>query len=119
MTRPMRIRTPDEINNEIIAALRPSHTAQLRADLGALLGSSRWMKLGVDYRLTPREVQVAKLAAVGYRTREIAKALGNSPGTVKVHLWRLMTKVGVRSRAGLSFKLLLAAGLIQTQKGDL
>jgi DNA-binding CsgD family transcriptional regulator len=48
--------------------------------------------------LTPREYQVAMLAADGRTTREIATALFLSPKTVDYHLGHVYTKLGVRSR---------------------
>lgn len=49
-------------------------------------------------RLTPREREVLDQLAVGGTNKEIAQALGLSPGTVKVHMERLMSKLGVRDR---------------------
>lgn len=49
--------------------------------------------------LTPRERDVAvALATTGGTNKEIARAIGMSPGTVKIHMGRIMAKCGVRSR---------------------
>ena len=48
--------------------------------------------------LTPREVEVLALLAAGQANKEIARALGVSPNTVKTHLARLYEKLGVTSR---------------------
>lgn len=48
--------------------------------------------------LTPREVEVLGLLAAGQANKEIARALGVSPNTVKTHLARLYEKLGAASR---------------------
>ena len=48
--------------------------------------------------LTSREAEVLQLAARGLRNREIAKAIGRTPETVKVHLKHAMAKLRVRDR---------------------
>jgi two-component system response regulator DesR len=61
--------------------------------------------------LTPREGEVLGLAADGRPVRDIAQALGLSPGTVRHHLSRAMTKVGARNR-GEAARVARAAGWI-------
>ena len=51
--------------------------------------------------LTPREIEVARLIAQGYTSREIAKALSISVRTVEFHRANLMSKLGLRSRVEL------------------
>ena len=58
-----------------------------------------------QYRLSPRETQVAELVAHGYRNREIATALGIASETTKKHLKRVFDKVGVDSRVQLVNRL--------------
>ncbi|MDE3723314.1 response regulator transcription factor [Nocardiopsis sp. N85] len=48
--------------------------------------------------LTDREVQVLRLVAGGATNREIAGALHLSEGTVKNHLSRILTRLGLRDR---------------------
>ena len=57
------------------------------------------------YRLTGREVQVARLVARGLSTNEIASTLFLSPHTVRDHLKAIFQKVGVSSRGELTSKL--------------
>ena len=52
-------------------------------------------------RLSPREVDVLRLLIRGLDAQNIASELVISPGTVKAHLHRLYTKVGVNSRDAL------------------
>ena len=49
--------------------------------------------------LTPRERQVARLAAAGHRLGEVAARLFLSQKTVEYHLHKVFTKLGVASRA--------------------
>lgn len=56
---------------------------------------------GAD-RLTPREIEVAKLVAAGLKNREIAEQMGITAGTVKVHLMHVFEKTGLRDRTELA-----------------
>jgi LuxR family quorum sensing-dependent transcriptional regulator len=57
----------------------------------------RWM--GKRARVTPRELAVLRMASMGRRTEEIAKALDLGDETVRSHLKKVQTKLGVRNRA--------------------
>jgi len=48
--------------------------------------------------LTPRELEVLELIAQGMRNREIARAIGRTEATVKMHLKHVMQKLGVTDR---------------------
>lgn len=48
--------------------------------------------------LSPRELQVLGLVVAGNSNKEIASELNISEGTVKIHLNRMMRKLGVRGR---------------------
>ncbi|HSY84138.1 MAG TPA: response regulator transcription factor [Gemmatimonadaceae bacterium] len=48
--------------------------------------------------LTAREVEVLRLAARGLRNRDIARVIGRTEETVKVHLKHVMAKLGVSDR---------------------
>ncbi len=53
-------------------------------------------------RLTPTELQVARLVGQGLPTRDVAAQLFVSPRTVDFHLRNVFTKLGVTSRAELA-----------------
>jgi DNA-binding NarL/FixJ family response regulator len=53
-------------------------------------------------QLTPRENEVAALAAAGLQVREIADRLGIAEGTAKLHLHNIYAKLGIHSRVRLA-----------------
>ena len=57
----------------------------------------RWM--GKRARITPRELAVLRLVSMGRRIEEIAKALNLGDETVRSHLKKVQSKLGVRNRA--------------------
>jgi DNA-binding CsgD family transcriptional regulator len=52
--------------------------------------------------LTGRELEVARLAAAGHSSKDIADRLGVSVRTVDTHLYRSYSKLGVNDRSGLA-----------------
>lgn len=58
-------------------------------------------RLAAAHSLTPRELEVAELAAAGLSNRDIATRIGLSARTVETHLQRAYTKLGVHDRAEL------------------
>ncbi len=60
-------------------------------------------------RITPAELRVAVLCARGDSNSDIAEALYLSTNTVKTHLHRLFTRLGVHSRAALTSVLMADA----------
>ncbi|MEV6807972.1 response regulator [Streptomyces sp. NPDC017248] len=61
--------------------------------------------------LTPREKEVTQLVARGMSTEEVARELTIGVATVRTHLYRVRTKLGVRDRAQL-VSLAYRSGLI-------
>lgn len=64
----------------------------LRREAGGRAGSSV---------LTPREIEIVRMVASGLRNRELARRLGLSEGTVKIHLHNLYKKLKVQNRVEL------------------
>ncbi|MDQ1204592.1 helix-turn-helix transcriptional regulator [Microbacterium sp. SORGH_AS_0862] len=73
--------------------------APTRGRAAALLGPRRGLDLGL---LTPRQRQVAALAAAGGRNAEIAASVGLSVKTVEHHLGEALRRLGLPSRAALA-----------------
>jgi two-component system, NarL family, nitrate/nitrite response regulator NarL len=59
--------------------------------------------------LTRREREVARLVARGLSNKEVARELGLSSGTVKLHLHRIFQKLGVKGRSSLRGQQFLPA----------
>lgn len=64
-------------------------------------------------RLSPRELEVARLLTGGRTNREIAQVLFLSPKTVARHLDSAMRKLNVGSRGALAAKITDASGAVQ------
>src|SRR5436189_5215237 len=69
----------------------------LRSLINALFGSKGpyqpTQQQIADYYLTPREREIAYLAALGFSVQEIADALGMNFQTVRQHLRSVLTKM--------------------------
>jgi DNA-binding NarL/FixJ family response regulator len=61
--------------------------------------------------LTARELEVLQLTAKGLRNRDIARVIGRTEETVKVHLKHIMAKLGVEQRTE-AVTLALQRGII-------
>jgi DNA-binding NarL/FixJ family response regulator len=72
---------------------------------------------GYGAALSPREREVAELAATGRTNKEIAKELFVSAKTVEKHLIAAMRKLQLRSRFELSYRL-GSAGTATEKDGD-
>jgi DNA-binding CsgD family transcriptional regulator len=89
-----------EVNDVVIRAT----DEKLARALG--LGAFETDPLAPNSLLSPRESEVHKLLALGLTNREIAQQLFISEATVKVHVGRILEKLGVRSRTEAALKSL-------------
>ena len=64
-----------------------------------LAGNPTALRLQDEYGMTPREVEVALLLSEGLSNRALARQLGISPHTARLHTQRVLGKLGVHSRA--------------------
>lgn len=85
----------DMIGTEVSAAIR-SAAAGRRAIPPAV--AARLAEFTPRLDLTAREVEVLRFAAKGLRNKDIARVIGRTEATVKVHLKNIMAKLGVEDR---------------------
>jgi DNA-binding CsgD family transcriptional regulator len=84
-----------------------------RRELRASGESSRRRDATARDLLTPQELQIVQLAAVGLSNREIGERLYLSPRTISTHLYRAFPKLGVTTRSQLGTALTPATALIR------
>jgi DNA-binding NarL/FixJ family response regulator len=85
----------DMLGRELVQSIRTAATGK-RAIPAAVANRLAEFTPRVD--LTAREVEVLNFVAKGLRNKEIARVIGRTEGTVKVHLKHLMAKLGVDDR---------------------
>jgi DNA-binding CsgD family transcriptional regulator len=73
-----------------------SHLERLGAKQPPSAGES--LPAGANGKLSGREREVLQLLASGNRTRDIARLLSISPATVRNHVGRILSKLGVHTR---------------------
>ena len=98
---------------ELVTAVRKVARDNLFVEsevLSNAVGAERTTPPGLA-ELSPREFQVFRLLADGYRVPDIAEFLSISPKTVGVHRARVMQKLGTRSTVQL-VRLALAHGVV-------
>ena len=79
--------------------VKPFAPDELLTRLRSLLRRVDAAEAARPHDLTPRELEVLTLLAEGLEQGEIARLLVISPKTVSTHIERILSKLGVRSRA--------------------
>ena len=101
------------------ALLAPSITRRLvetfAPRMSAVAGAAGVGSGGDFSALTPRELEVLRLIARGMSNAEIAMALTLSEATVKTHVARILTKLGLRDRVQ-AVVLAYETGLMRPQR---
>jgi len=72
----------------------------------SLLNDKQWAYIQKRYRISPRELEVAKLVCRGYVNGNIAKKLKVKPGTVKSHLKSIFCKTHARNKITLLLRFM-------------
>ena len=88
----------DSSPDELLAAVRAAASGHAPLDsrvAGALLPSR---EPPLAEQLSERERQVLRLAAAGLANKQIARRLGITESTVKVHIGSIFRRIGVRDR---------------------
>jgi DNA-binding NarL/FixJ family response regulator len=84
----------DTAHTEIVSAIRTVHSGKqlIQSDIAARLGE---VPRGA---LTPREIEVLRLAAQGLANKEIGAKLGTTVGTIKIHIQNILSKLNASDR---------------------
>lgn len=96
------IRSTDD-HDTLRQALEAVRRGEIWAERRILAMALRGVK---DPELTSREAEILRFLAQGLSNRGIAKELSIAEGTVKMHVSRVFSKLGVTSRAELLAKVL-------------
>jgi DNA-binding CsgD family transcriptional regulator len=94
-----RLRGIDQINTAIEQARAMKMQPSVERGLSLLKQKNASNHVVNAGGLTPREIEVASLLASGQTNKEIAKALVISESTAEVHVKRILSKLGFRSRS--------------------
>jgi len=79
------------------------------------LNEKQWSYIQRLYRMSPRELQVAKLVCRGFSNGDIAKKLSVRPGTVKTHLRSIFNKTRVRNKITMLLRCLEKVEQLSTE----
>lgn len=96
---------------QLVDALRKVAAGELQIGFGSARDGAQPRR---KIALTPREREIVALLRQGLRNKQIAGEMGITEGTVKIYLFRLFHKLGVRNRfelarCGITEQLHLAA----------
>jgi two-component system nitrate/nitrite response regulator NarL len=94
---------------QLVDSLRKVAAGELQIGFGATSDASSQPRRRVS--LTPREREIVAFLRQGMRNKQIAGEMGITEGTVKIYLFRLFHKMGVRNR----FELARCGALDQLQ----
>ncbi len=86
------------LDQELTAKLLRRLAEERKQDVAELQESRIVLREALSERLTPREEEVLELLASGLTKRQIAQTLVISMGTVKIHVQRIIRKLGVSDR---------------------
>lgn len=98
-------------------ALDGTHPPHVSVNLLKVITSGSKVSDSAPIRLTPRQEEIARLAACGYSNKEIAEALNISTNTVRTHLHSLSAKLDVENRMRMVAKA-RALGLLPTREDE-
>jgi DNA-binding NarL/FixJ family response regulator len=85
----------DMVGSDVVGAIRTAVAGRRVVPPGV---AGRLAEFTPRVDLTPRELEVLRLTAKGLRNRDIARVIGRTEETVKVHLKNIMAKLDVEDR---------------------
>jgi len=78
-----------------------------------LLDEKQWDYIQRRYRMSPRELQVARLVCRGFTNADVANELNVKQGTVKTHLRSIFSKVRARNKISLLLRFMHTASIFE------
>jgi len=78
-----------------------------------LLNEKQWDYIQRHFRMSPRELQVARLVCRGFTNADVANKLSVKEGTVKTHLRSIFSKVRARNKISLLLRFIHTAGILK------
>lgn len=82
-----------------------------------LLDEERWAYIQTRYRMSPREIQVAKLVCRGFSNGDIAGELKIKDGTAKTHLRNIYRRIRVKNKIAMLLKFIEQANKFSSGSG--
>ncbi len=106
---------------QLVESMRKVAAGELQIGFGATSSESSQPRRRVS--LTPREREIVSFLRQGMRNKQIAGEMGITEGTVKIYLFRLFHKLGVRNRfelarCGMDDHLLAAGSAMPPEKAE-
>lgn len=83
----------------------------------ALLNEKHWLHIKRRYRMSPRELQVAKLVCQGLNNEEIAEDLDIRHGTVKTHIRNIYRRIRVKNKIAMLLRFISDASRFSAKSG--
>ena len=71
-----------------------------------LLNDEQWRIVREKYRMTPREIEIAKLICRGLSNEDIANVVQIRYGTVKTHIRNIYRRVHVKSKVAMLLRFI-------------
>jgi DNA-binding NarL/FixJ family response regulator len=82
-----------------------------------LLDEERWAYIQYRYKMSPRELQVAKLVCRGFSNGDIAGELKIKDGTAKTHLRNIYRRIRVKNKIAMLLKFIEQANKFSSGSG--
>jgi DNA-binding CsgD family transcriptional regulator len=77
-----------------------------------LLSDKQWVYVKRRYRMTDRELEIARYVCAGMNNEEIASRFKISPGTVKTHLRNIYRKTWVNTKIAMLLRFVNEANFL-------
>ena len=96
----------EQLKKEKNENVEPGDSFYIQPDV-ALLSEKQWRYVQKRYRISPRELEVAKLVCRGFVNGDVAKKLNVKPGTVKTHLRSIFAKTHAKNRVTMLLRFMV------------